>query len=51
MHFNESGSPGVWAKYEWPRPLVNTDRCNALDGSSNDNLRLALYHHPSEIES
>jgi hypothetical protein len=33
MHLSESGSPGVCAKYEYPRPLVNTFRCNALRGS------------------
>jgi hypothetical protein len=34
MHLSESGSPDVSAKYECPRPLVKTERCNALRGSS-----------------
>src|SRR3954471_3677666 len=49
MNLSESGSPGASAKYECPRPLVKTDRWNALVGSSNDDLRLRLYHHPSSI--
>jgi len=34
MHLSDSGNPGVSAQSENPRPLMKTDRCKELNGSS-----------------
>ena len=43
MDLSESGRPGVSAKYEKPRPLVNTDRCRELNGSTA--MTASANHH------